>query len=371
MPLLPDMARPGSPAEFRAADCLTIGLVNNMPDSAWEATERQFRDLIRAATPDVVVRLKPFSIPEVPRGDHVRAKVVGRYHDISELWDTRLDGLVVTGTEPRAANLKDEPYWPAFTKLIAWARENTASTIWSCLAAHAAVLHADGIERQPLKDKQFGVFDCETVAEHPLMAGAPPRLRVPHSRYNDLSETALAACGYRLLSKSAAAGVDAFSREEPGSSLFLFFQGHPEYEANTLLREYRRDVGRFLRSEREHYPAIPQDYFNGEAMMLAEAFRARAIRERREGLLAEFPAGALEAHVENTWRRSAIGVYENWVDYLQDRKTERAGLPAPVRRPRRAASRMANIGATADGSQLAESPATRAKVQALYPHSAE
>jgi homoserine O-succinyltransferase/O-acetyltransferase len=365
MALLRNTARSSSPAEFRDGDCLTIGLVNNMPDSAWEATERQFLDLIRAATPDVVVRLKLFSIADVPRGDYVRAKLADRYHDISALGDTCLDGLVVTGTEPRAANLKDEPYWPALTTLIAWARENTVSTIWSCLAAHAAVLHVDGIERQPLEAKQFGVFDCEMAAEHRLMAGAPPRLRVPHSRYNDLSETALAACGYRLLTKSAAAGVDAFSKEEPGSSLFLFFQGHPEYDANTLLREYRRDIGRFLRSDRAHYPAAPEHYFNGEAMMLADAFRRRALNERRESLLAEFPMGPLEARVENTWRHSAIGVYANWIDYLRERKAERRGSIVPVQRRRRAALRVAKIPAAADRSQTADSPARRAKLSGV------
>jgi homoserine O-succinyltransferase/O-acetyltransferase len=30
-------------------------------------------------------------------------------------------------------------------------------------------------------------------------------------------------------------------------SLFVLLQGHPEYDSATLLREYRRDVGRFLR----------------------------------------------------------------------------------------------------------------------------
>ena len=34
-----------------------------------------------------------------------------RYRDVAELWDSRLDGLIVTGTEPRAADLRDEPYW--------------------------------------------------------------------------------------------------------------------------------------------------------------------------------------------------------------------------------------------------------------------
>jgi len=348
MPLLLDTARSGSDLELRGANCMTIGLVNNMPDAACEATERQFLDLIRAATRNAVVRLKLFSIPEVPRAAHVRRELAERYRDISELWNTRLDGLIVTGAEPRAATLEDEPYWPNLTKLVDWARENAASTIWSCLAAHAAVLHADGIERRPLKDKQSGVFDCEVVAAHPLLTGVGPRLCVPHSHYNDLPEPALVSCGYRLLTRSAATGVDTFAKEEQGCSLFLFFQGHPEYEADTLAREYRRDVGRFLRGERERYPAMPQGYFNDAAAALVNAFRARAISDRRTSLIADFPMGAVEAGLENTWRRCAIGVYENWVDYLKDRKAQRRASTVPVQRARRDAWRSGDKRPAAD-----------------------
>ncbi len=339
MPLLLDTARSSSKVDLRGRNCLTVGLVNNMPDAACEATERQFLDLLRAVTSDVVVCLKLFSIPEVPRADKVRERIAARYRDIAELWDTPFDGLIVTGNEPLAARMEDEPYWPALAKLVDWARVTTASTIWSCLAAHAAVLRADGIERRPLEDKLFGVFDCETVADDPLLAGVAPRLRVPHSRINDLPEPALRSCGYRVLSRSATASVDAFVKEEQGSSLFVFFQGHPEYETDSLLREYRRDVGRFLRGERESYPGAPQGYFSDEATEVANDFRAWAISDRRANLVADFPMEALEAGIESTWRRSAIGLYQNWIDQLKDRKAERRPLADLGQRSRRGLSR--------------------------------
>ena len=321
-----DTARSGPVAESPGANYVSIGLVNNMPDSAFEATERQFVDLIRAAAPEIVVCLKLFSIPDVPRAQRVQSQIAGRYRPVAELWDTILDGLIVTGTEPCAASLKEEPYWPAVTALVDWAEKNTTSAIWSCLAAHAAVLHADGIERSPLASKLFGVFDCETIPCHPLFSRAAPR-RVPHSRYNDLSETALRSCGYRILSRSATAGIDAFTKEQRGSSLFVFLQGHPEYETATLLREYRRDIVRFLRREREDYPTAPQGYLNEEAMALLDAFRVRAINDRRESLVANFPMLSLEGTLENTWRESAISIYQNWVGFLKDRKEKwRSGL---------------------------------------------
>jgi homoserine O-succinyltransferase/O-acetyltransferase len=326
MPLLLDTARSPSTVDLRGRNCLTVGLVNNMPDAACEATERQFLDLLRAASGNVIVRLKLYAIADVPRAEAVRQELGARYRDIADLSDTPLDGLIVTGTEPCAANLQDEPYWPALSRLVDWARDNTASTVWSCLAAHAAVLHADGIARQPLETKLSGVFDCAAVTDHPLLADVAPRLHVPHSRLNDLPEPALRSRGYRVLSRSATAGVDAFVKEDEDSSLFLFFQGHPEYDADSLLREYRRDVGRFLRGERAAYPEPPQDYFNSAAMFLANDFRMRAVGERRGDLVGDFPMEPLAAAIENTWRNPAVGLYRNWINYLKARKRDRKSL---------------------------------------------
>jgi homoserine O-succinyltransferase/O-acetyltransferase len=334
MPLLLDTARSGLAGDLRGRNCLTVGLVNNMPDAACEATEQQFLDLLRAATGNAIVRLKLFSIADVPRAEDARRELAARYRDIAELWTAPLDGLIVTGTEPRAANLADEPYWPALRQLVDWARSNTASTVWSCLAAHAAVLHADGIARQPRDEKLCGVFDCEAVSDHPLLAQVAPRLRVPHSRLNDLPEPALRSCGYRVLSRSAAVGVDAFVKDDESASLFVFFQGHPEYSADSLLREYRRDVGRFLRGERATYPQAPFDYFNKTATFLVDDFRMRAAGERRGDLVGDFPMGPLASAVANTWRSTAVGLYRNCIAYLKDRRQERLAS-AMIERTRR------------------------------------
>ena len=47
--------------------------------------------------------------------------------------------------------------------------------------------------------------------------------------------------------------MDSFVKKKK-RSLFVHFQGHPEYGAQTLLKEYRRDIKRFLRAERETIP---------------------------------------------------------------------------------------------------------------------
>lgn len=330
MPLLLDTSPEHSADELRSPNCITVGLVNNMPDAAVEAAERQFADLIRAAASRLVVRLKLFSIPDMPRADDVRRKLAERYRDISSLWDSHIDGLIVTGTEPRDKILQDEPYWRPLSQVVDWARDNTTSAIWSCLGAHAAVLHGDGIARQPFAAKLFGVFNCAPAGLHPMTIDAAQGLRVPHSRYNDLPERELVAAGYRILTRSAAAGVDMFARHE--KSFHLFMQGHLEYEATTLLREYRRDVCRYLKRERDDYPSPPVSYFDATASALAAEFREQALASRSESLIAAFPTEALQSGLQCPWRACAVGIYEKWLEYINGRKSDRRPLTAPLRR---------------------------------------
>ncbi|MGH6672752.1 MAG: homoserine O-succinyltransferase MetA [Xanthobacteraceae bacterium] len=330
MPLFLDTVQFGSGGEISAAQCVTVGLVNNMPDAALEATERQFTDLIRASARHTAVRVTLFSIPQVPRAAATRRDMAARYRDIGEMWDMHLDGLIVTGTEPKSRKLKDEPYWNALVQVIDWARQNTNSTLWSCLAAHAAVLHSDGIERIPFSEKLSGVFDCAPAGAHPMLHAVKLPMRVPHSRGNDLPERTLKAAGYRILTRSATAGVDMFVRQE--RSFHLFLQGHPEYGADTLLREYRRDIGRFLRRERERYPKVPRGYFDEKAKAVIDAFGKRALAERHPDVLKNFPLRRLEAGLAGGWRASAVAIYENWLDYLKGRKAERRSPLVPRRR---------------------------------------
>jgi len=301
---------------------LTIGLVNNMPDAALQATERQFVALLGAAANGLTVRLARYALPGIPRTDWGRDYVTRFYSPIEDLWDSHLEGLIVTGTEPRSPNLKDEPYWASLISVLEWAEHHTHSAVWSCLATHAALLHLDGIARRPLDEKRFGIFECERVADHPLTADAPARLRMPHSRWNEIPEDALRSCGYRVLTRSDAAGVDAFVKQR--KSLFVFFQGHPEYEAHTLMLEYRRDIKRFLLRERDTYPTMPQGYFDDATVEALTVLRERALVNRREEVLADFPTALAAGTVTNTWRTTATRVYRNWLVYLSARKGARA-----------------------------------------------
>jgi homoserine O-succinyltransferase len=316
--MLLDESSDGS-ARASDAKCIEIGLLNVMPDAALEATERQFLSLLNGAAEDFLIRVSFFTLPQVPRSERAQNYLNQNYLDARALRDAELDALIVTGTEPKAANLMDEPYWTALTNVIDWAEQHTVSTIWSCLAAHAAVLYLDDIERMPIGEKRSGVFDFALSGNHAIADGLPPRIRFPHSRYNELPEDELSAAGYRVLSKSPLAGVDTFVRED--RSLFLFFQGHPEYEAQSLLGEYRRDIGRYLRREREEYPNMPQGYFDDETAALMTEFRANAIAHRHEDLLAKLPGATSELKLDNSWRPFAAAIYGNWLSFIAAHKS--------------------------------------------------
>jgi homoserine O-succinyltransferase len=300
---------------------LSIALVNNMPDAALPASERQFRSLVEeAARGDFDVTVRLYNLPGLRRGEAASAAMAGRYGDLDELMRAGADALIVTGAEPLTDDLRAETYWGDLVRLVDWARDNTASSLWSCLAAHAAVLHLDGIERQPLAAKCSGVFTFERVGETPLTGGLPGLVRIPHSRRNTLDPVALETKGYHILTKSPRAGVDMFVRHRGG--LFVFLQGHPEYDADSLLREYCRDVGRYLRGQQEAYPQSPFGYFDAAS---ERSFRSLAIRARtrRDPQLISWAGEIAEGvHPARPWRAHAVALFRNWLELIATAKTQ-------------------------------------------------
>jgi len=134
---------------------------------------------------------------------------------------------------------------------------------------------------------------------------------------------ALTASGYQVLTQSAEGGVDSFVKMKK-RSLFLHFQGHPEYGAQTLLKEYRRDIKRFLRKERETYPSMPKGYFDVAATQLLNDFRGAVLSDRREERMEGFPETALVGGLQNTWRPSAEAIYKNWLQYVVSKRVDMA-----------------------------------------------
>jgi homoserine O-succinyltransferase len=315
-------AMPRAASQARAP--VKIGLVNNMGDAALLATERQFMRLIEAASREIDVHVRLFYLPEIARGDAARAQLHARYAPIDALPHAGLDALIVTGCEPVRSNLKDEPYWSSLLRLIDWAKDNTISTIWSCLAAHAAVLHLDGIERQRLPRKLVGIYEFERVSDHPLLRAVTELVHVPHSRLNGLSSSDLARRGYELLTQSADSGVDAFVKQY--KSLLVFLQGHPEYEPDSLYREYRRDMTRFLNGQQDTCPALPDNYFDRKTNLLFSAFGEAARAERTRALVRHFPALEKVRLSRADWAASSSRLFSNWICHIAEAKAQQVHL---------------------------------------------
>jgi homoserine O-succinyltransferase/O-acetyltransferase len=292
---------------------LTIGLVNNMPPAAIRSTERQFGDILGVAAEGIRFRIKWFRL--------VGARPAN-YGGLEDLWKSDLDGLIVTGAEPRAASLPEEPLWQPLTQVVDWAAQHTVSVIWSCLAAHAAVLYLDGIERSRRQQKIFGIFNSAKIGDHTILAKMQAAWRVPHSRWNDLQEGDLAARGYSVLATSADAGVDLFIKHVK-ESLFVFLQTHPEYDVGALMREYRRDVARFHTGQWDSRPTIPSNYF--DAGVVAEL--RKLIREP----ISHQHTGELDildrAKMPDGWNPMATQLYRNWLCYLLKVRQARTSVP--------------------------------------------
>jgi homoserine O-succinyltransferase len=297
---------------------IEIGLVNNMPDAALLATERQFASLLEAACGRADVRLHLYALRDVPRSHEARGALGRTYQDVSRLRGKRLDAMIVTGAEPRTAELADEPYWRSLCELIDWADSNTLSTILSCLAAHIGVLHMDGIVRQRLPEKRSGIFAFETVTRNRLVTDLGAGVLTPHSRRNGLNQQDLERQGYQTLTSDAEIGVDIFVKQK--QSMYVFLQGHPEYEDDSLAREYRRDMNRFLRREQDDLPVIPSDYFPLPVERALAVFAERARLERRPELMAAFPDAGAFGPGNAPWRKSAIQLYRNWLEIVVERK---------------------------------------------------
>jgi homoserine O-succinyltransferase/O-acetyltransferase len=298
----------------RQKDDLQLALINNMPDAALEDTELQFFELLNIASGDLPVYIKLYSLNGIPRTDRGQQHLNSFYFPFDDLWQHRFDGVIITGTEPKCPNLRQEPYWDLLARVLDWAQRNTSSTILSCLAAHASVLHCDGIKRHALADKKFGLFDAIKHADHPLLSQSADRIRFPHSRWNEVRQEELISAGYVVLTSSAEAGVDLFVKQME-RSLFVHFQGHPEYWAQTLAREYKRDIKRFLRYERETYPTMPYGYFCASAIQDLNRFQDRALLDRSEGIMELFPEIVVKG-LQRGWESSSSNIYRNWLRWI-------------------------------------------------------
>lgn len=292
---------------------LHIGVLNMMPDAALAATERQFFRLVGQSNPVAQLYMHPFSLPHFERSEQAQAHIDKYYETFDQVREQGVDALIITGANVVGSNLSDQPFWAPLKEVIAWAEDNVTSVLCSCLATHAVMEFRYGQKRVPRPVKTWGVFPHHVVeARHPLVQDGNTRFDVPHSRWNNVSRAQFEEAGNRVLAESDV-GVHLAVSEE--GLKYVFFQGHPEYDTVSLLKEYKRDLLAHAKSPDEvPLPPFPDHYLNRHQQAILREYSAQlcsAIDSGRDR--PDFPEALLVPGLDNTWRDSAEAVVGKWI----------------------------------------------------------
>lgn len=203
------------------------------------------------------------------------------YTTFERVKDKKYDGLIITGAPVENLEFEQVDYWPELCAIMEWSKANVHSTFHICWGAQAGLYYHYGIEKRSLPQKLFGVYQHQVLRPNsPLFRGFDDVFEAPHSRYTEVWESdILKVPELELMSTSRKAGVYAVKSED---SRRFFIMGHPEYDPDTLAREYFRDVDKGLDI------AVPDHYFPGD-----DPTKAPCVR----------------------WRSAGQLLYTNWLNY--------------------------------------------------------
>ena len=203
------------------------------------------------------------------------------YTSFDKVRHSHYDGMIITGAPVENLEFEDVDYWTELCEIMEWTSKNVYSTLHICWGAQAALYYHYGIQKYPLGPKLSGVFKHNVLRpQSQLFRGFDDEFYIPHSRYTEVKEAdILAVPGLELLSVSDEAGVFAIKSTD---NRRVFITGHPEYDADTLALEYKRDVEKGLSID------IPKNYFPNDD-----------------------PAAQPSVY----WRAHAQLMYSNWLNY--------------------------------------------------------
>ena len=180
----------------------------------------------------------------------------------------KLDGLIITGAPVGAIDFENITYWNELKSIFDYARTGIAGTLGICWGAIAVGKYL-GADRTMLADKLFGVFPARwLVKKHWSCGGSKSPFNCPQSRYASLDERDLARLkkegALRLLAGSGAAGHFIF---ESADGRFAGHMGHPEYDTDRIMFEYRRDQLKGLNLVPAHFEVgRPRDTWSGASL---------------------------------------------------------------------------------------------------------
>jgi len=290
---------------------LKIGFFNMMPDAALTATERQFFRLL-GSHDNIHCAVYPFRCDELERSPHAQVYLQQHYQPLSEIKHAELDALVVTGANITQSKLDQECFWDQLKTILLWSKSHLKSTLCSCLATHAAMQVYYDVQRRHMGDKCWGVFEHHlTLSDHALLAGVEQSLFMIHSRYNDVSAQDFLTHGIQPLVCSEQAGVQLAAEQDLS---VVYFQGHPEYDDISLLKEYKREIGRFINGEIKEYPRFPENYFSLKSQAVLEEYQSHLLTSLEKSKTPpDFPEKWIIPLLDNTWHDTAEAVINNWI----------------------------------------------------------
>ena len=224
---------------------LTVALINIMPDKP--ATEVQFARLLAGG--ERPVRL----VPVLPDGYEPKTTdpehVARFYRRWSEVDRCELDGIVITGAPLEHLPFSAVRYWTGMSAIFEWIAAARLPAMHVCWAAMAALWHDHGVPKQDLAEKRFGVFSHVPLdVRSPIMRGIPLPLDMPVSRWAEIRLSDLPIDG--SVRPLALAPVSGLALAEDPARRAVYVLNHPEYDADTLDREYARDRARGIRVPR-------------------------------------------------------------------------------------------------------------------------
>lgn len=204
------------------------------------------------------------------------------YKDFDTIKNRYYDGMIITGAPLDQTDFKDVSYWDKLQKILQWSTVHVTSTLFSCWGVAAALKYFYNLPLIDRKNKLSGVFWHNTShTVHPLTRGFDDSFLAPQSRFIDFPTSVINDhTDLTVLADSAITGVYLAASSDFKQ---VYVSGHPEYDANTLAEEYRRDLNA------NKNPAIPENYF---------------------------PQDNPDLLPRCTWRAHASLLFVNWINHL-------------------------------------------------------
>ncbi len=227
-------------------DKLRICLLNLMPDKA--TTKSQIVNILKDGIENIDLTLITFS-----NNNNDTDKYFNSFKDIENKY---FDGLIVTGTPLEHLSFEEVHYWKELQKVFEWSKTNVKSSLFICWASQAALYHFYDIEKELFKNKLFGVLKFK-INDDRLFDNLDESIQVCHSRHSQSNQSQIVFNqNLDILSYSQEFGIDIIASKD---RKHFFFNGHLEYNINTLLEEYKRDLEKKLDSVNQ-----PLNYFKNK-----------------------------------------------------------------------------------------------------------